>query len=138
MTNPNPMTGPYLPPEPIGWPLLPLPDEQGRLMFPTLEQSVREAIRVILSTRPGEQLMRPGFGGGLAEFLQEPNTLSTRRAIHDAVIQSLTRWELRIDVDRVDVLEIPDRADELRVEIAYRLRRTGAARQLGVVLRLED
>ena len=25
----------------IGWPLLPQPDEQGRLGFPTLEQSVR-------------------------------------------------------------------------------------------------
>ncbi len=45
----------------LGWPLLPLPDEGGVVGWPSLEQSVREAIRVILSTRPGEQLMRADF-----------------------------------------------------------------------------
>jgi hypothetical protein len=43
----------------IGWPLLPLPDEHGRLDWPDLAKSVRDAIRIILSTRPSEQLMRP-------------------------------------------------------------------------------
>lgn len=41
----------------LGWPLFPLPDEHGRLDWPDLEASVRQSIRVILSTRPGEQLM---------------------------------------------------------------------------------
>ncbi|WP_248595551.1 GPW/gp25 family protein [Candidatus Accumulibacter phosphatis] len=45
----------------IGWPLFALPDEHGRLDWPDLEASVRQGIRVILSTRPGEQLMRPEF-----------------------------------------------------------------------------
>jgi hypothetical protein len=44
----------------IGWPLFALPDEHGRLDWPDLEASVRQGIRVILSTRPGEQLMRAG------------------------------------------------------------------------------
>jgi hypothetical protein len=29
----------------IGWPLLPVPDEHGRLPFPGLEASVRAALR---------------------------------------------------------------------------------------------
>lgn len=65
----------------IGWPLLPLPDAHGRLNYPTLDQSVRQSIEVILRTRPGEQLMRPDFGAGLAAFLHEPNVLTTRRRI---------------------------------------------------------
>lgn len=126
---------PGRPREAIGWPLLPVPDGSGRLRYPDLESSVRQHIEVILMTRPGERLMRPRFGGGLEAFVHEPNTLTTRRSIQESVVDSLNRWEPRIRLDRVDVWEIPDRATEVRVEIAYRIRRTGAARQLA--LRME-
>src|SRR5688572_31899225 len=111
-TLPNPL---------LGWPLLPLPDEQGQLTWPTLEASVRELIRVVLSTRPGEQLMRPDFGAGLELLLHEPNTLATRRQIRDLVQEALTRWEKRILLDRVEVREVEDEPDHVRVEIGYRL-----------------
>jgi hypothetical protein len=54
---------------PIGWPLLPLPDADGRLSWPPLEQSVAWQIRVVLLTQPGEQLMRPEYGAGIERFL---------------------------------------------------------------------
>jgi phage baseplate assembly protein W len=119
---------------PIGFPLLPLPRDDGSLAWPTLEQSVEQQLRVILLTRPGEQLMWPEFGAGLANFLHEPNTLTTQRRIRDAVADSLARWEKRIIVDDVGVREVPDQPARLRVEIAYRLRRTGAAKRTGLTL----
>lgn len=121
-------------PPPIGWPLLPLPDEGGELRYPTLEESVRQQIRVVLTTRPGEQLMRPEYGAGLDDYVHEPNTLATRRRIRDAVAGSLKRWEPRIHLDRVEVWEVEGQPGQVRVEIGYRLRRTGAARQLGLVM----
>lgn len=123
-------------PPPIGWPLLPLPDAAGNLHWPTLERSVADQIRVILMTRPGEQLMRQGFGAGLENFLHEPNTLNTRRRIHDVLASALARWEQRILVDDIAVDEVPDDPSRVRVEIAYRLRRTGAARRTGLTLDL--
>lgn len=122
---------------PVGWPLLGVPDENGELRYPTPEESVRQTIRVILLTRPGEQLMRPLFGGGLGNFLHEPNTLATRRAVRDRIRESLDRWEKRIVTDRIEVWEVPDRPTHLRVEIAYRIRRTGAAEQMGLTMELE-
>lgn len=122
------------PPPPIGWPLLPVPDERGELRYPGLEESVRASIRIILSTRPGEQLMRPEFGAGLESFLHEPNTLTTRRQVRDLVEESLERWEQRLRVDRIEVWEVPEHPARIRVEIAYRLRRTGAARQLALTM----
>lgn len=121
-------------PVPVSWPLLPLPDAGGRLRFPSLETSVRQLIEVILCTRPGEQLMRPQYGAGLDTFVHEENSLTTRRRIHDAVAQGLERWERRITVDRVDVWELPAQPTHVRVEIAYRLNRTGAPRQLNLSL----
>lgn len=121
----------------LGWPLLPVPDEHGRLGWPTLEESVRELIRVVLSTRPGEQLMRPDFGAGLELLLHEPNTLATRRRIRDRVQETLARWERRILLDRVDVLEVEDDPSHVRVEVGYRLTRDGAAGAVSLTLRLE-
>src|SRR6478736_5650057 len=109
----------------IGWPLLPLPDEHGTLAWPELARSVRDGIRIILSTRPSEQLMRAEFGGGLDRLLQEPNTVATRREMRDLVQGALTRWERRILLDAVEVWEVDGDASQVRVEIAYRLARTG-------------
>ncbi len=121
----------------IGWPLLPLPDAHGRLDWPSLETSVRDLIRTVLSTRPSEQLMRPEFGAGLDLLLHEPDNLSTRRRIRDSVQDALNRWEQRILLDRVEVQDFADQPGHLRVEIGYRLARTGAVTQLAFTVQLE-
>lgn len=118
------------------WPLLPTPDEQGRLVFPSLEDSVRQSIQIILRTKAGEQLMRPNFGGGLETYLHEQNTLLTRRRIRDVIMQSLNRWERRIILDRVDVWEVEENLSLVKIDIAYRVKRTNVPRQLGVTMEL--
>lgn len=123
-------------PAPVGFPLLPVPDERGELSFPSLEASVRQAIQVILRTRPGEQLMHPEFGAGLEELVHEPNTVATRRRIRELVEASIRRWEPRVELDRVDVLEVPDAPSHVRVEIVCRIRRTGAPQQVGLTMEL--
>ena len=120
----------------IGWPLLSQPDDNGQLHYPTLAESVRQQIQVILRTKPGEQLMRPEFGAGLQNLLHESNTLATRVRMRDLIVESLERWERRIAVDRVDVTEVSGRPTHVRVEIAYRLKRTGVAQQVGVSVEL--
>lgn len=127
--------------EPIGWPLLPVPDDDGQLHYPNLAQSVRQMIEVLLSTRPGEQLMKPGFGAGLENLLTEPNTVATRARIKDLVDDALKRWETRITVEGISVDPVSDAAsgvpDGVRVEIAYRLKRTGAPARVGLTLVME-
>ncbi len=129
MLNRNPL--------PINWPLFAAPDANGELHYPSLEASVRQAIRIILSTRPGEQLMRPEFGAGLEDFVHEPNTLTIRRRMYDRITEALARWESRILLDRVDVSEVAGQPTQVRVEILYRLRRTGAPQQMGLTMDLE-
>ena len=124
-------------PEPIGWPLLAVPGEDGGLSYPSLAQSVREQIQIILSTRPGEQLMRPSYGGGLENLLAEPNTVATRSRIHDLIEEALSRWEPRIAVDAIAVDTVPDDPNAVRVEIAYRLKRTQQPARVGLTLAME-
>ncbi len=119
--------------DPVSWPYLPVP-QNGQLTYPTLEQSVRDSIRIILTTRPGEQLMRPRFGAGLQNFLDEGNTISVRRQIQGAILDNLQAYETRIVVDRVDVDPVDNAPSEIHVQIQYRLLRTNAAQQVGITM----
>jgi len=128
-----------VPPPRIGWPLLPVPEEEtGRIGWPSLAVSVRDAIKVILQTRPGEQLMNPGFGAGLQDFVGQSNTIVTRRRIQDRVRDALVTWEPRILLEAVDVFDDPAQPGWVRVEIRFRLRRTGAPSRMSVGIALED
>jgi phage baseplate assembly protein W len=119
---------------PLSWPLLPTPDVHGTLEFPSLEDSVRQMIHVILLTRPGEQLMRPEFGAGVSRFLNEPNTAETRRRLRDTVGSSLAQWETRITLDEIEVAPVDGAPTTVRIDIAYRLKRTGQRKQTALTM----
>lgn len=117
----------------LGWPLLPKPTG-GQLQWPTLERSVRDLIRVILSTQAGEQLMRPAFGAGLQQYLHEDNTITLRRRIRDSVSAALNAYENRITLERIDVDSVPGTPSQVSVTITYRLLRTGVVSQVNATL----
>jgi uncharacterized protein len=121
--------------DPLGWPYLPYP-QGGAISFPTLEQSVRDSIRVILMTRPGEQLMRPTFGAGLENFLDEGNTVALRAQIQTTILQSLQNYENRITVDAVNVDPVPGSPGVVQVQIYYRVLRTNTQQQIGVTMQV--
>jgi phage baseplate assembly protein W len=121
--------------DPICWPFLPVP-HAGRLAFPSLEQSVRDSIRIILMTRPGEQLMRPRYGAGLENFLDSGNCIALRAQIQSAVMQNLQNYENRIVVDAVDVDPVAGSPAEVQVQIHYRLLRTNTTQQIGLTMQV--
>ncbi|MCC7283149.1 MAG: GPW/gp25 family protein [Acetobacteraceae bacterium] len=117
---------PKLPQVARGWPLLAVPDDDGVLLWPDPHASVRQMIEVILRTAPGEQLMRPRFGAGVAAMLHAPNDLATRARMQDAITAALKLYEPRIRAERIDVDPAPD-PREVLVTISYRVILTGAA-----------
>ncbi len=127
------MTEPFR--DPVSWPFLPRPDN-GKLSFPDLERSVRDSIRIILTTRPGEQLLRPQFGAGLQNFVEEGNTVATRRSIQAAILQNLKNYETRAVFDRVDVDPVEGAPGQIHVQIFYRVLHTGVAQQAGLRMRV--
>ena len=75
----------------------------GRVAWSAGEDNIREAIRIILMTEPPERLRLPDFGGGLGQFLFEPNTVATCQLIRDRITRALEQWEPRIQVESVTV-----------------------------------
>jgi phage baseplate assembly protein W len=106
----------------------------GRLAWSVGEENVRESIRILLLTEPGERLMRENFGGGLREFLFEPNTLTTRTLIAERIRRALEQSEPRITVNEVEVTTDPAEPRLIRVTITFRLIATDAVDRLGLEL----
>lgn len=93
----------------------------GRIAWSEGEANVREAIRIILSTEPGERLRLPEFGAGLRRFLFEPNTLATHTLIRQTIAEALKRWEPRVQVEAVEVQADAADAEAAIATITYRL-----------------
>ncbi len=116
---------------PLCWPLLPVPDEAGRLSFPDLEASVRQRIEAVLRTNPGEQLMRPHFGAGLELAVHRPNNSGVRAELQRDIAAHVRAFEPRILLDQVEVASGDD-PSLLVVTIAYRIRQIGVATAMTV------
>ena len=105
-------------------------DASGSLSLADAGESTDSAIRVILSTAPGERVMRPSFGCRIWELLFEPVNANTLGLMAEAVRQALAQWEPRVEVE--DVRVAPDDDDQalVRILVAYRMRATNDRRNL--------
>lgn len=108
----------------------------GRVAWSEGEDNVRDAIRILLTTRPGERLFIPDLGAGLDRMLFEPNTVSTRQTIKDRIVRALQQWEPRITLDTVDVDADPSDAQAAIATITYSLVATQVREQINVKVTL--
>lgn len=75
----------------------------GRFKMSSYEEDIREAILIILNTRPGERVMRPEFGCRIYDYLFESMSFSVLTSMSEAVREALVVWEPRIDDIEVDI-----------------------------------
>jgi phage baseplate assembly protein W len=89
------------------------------------DEGVAESIWIILSTAPGERVMRPEFGCGIHQHVFALNNATTMGLIAFEVRRALVRWEPRIDVLDVRVTaDVED--DRLLVDLDYAVRPTNS------------
>jgi phage baseplate assembly protein W len=106
----------------------------GKLVWSSGEENVRESICIILRTRPGERLLLPDFGCGLDQYLFEPNSVPNLRLIQEEVKQSLGRWEPRIRLDDVRVALSSQDQRAVDITIMYTLVATQKREQVSLSL----
>jgi len=109
----------------LGW-AFPVCSENGRTKTAAYDEDVRQAIRIIIGTNPGERAMRPDFGAGLNAFVFEPVSTTTLEALRRRVEESLVDWEPRIDVELVRVTVAPGEENKVLIEVSYRVRATNS------------
>ncbi|MBI5329325.1 MAG: GPW/gp25 family protein [Betaproteobacteria bacterium] len=120
----------------LSLPLLDGVDAHGRLNWTAGNKSLRECMLNILLTNPGERIMRAEFGAGLRNFIHYPNNETTRSLIADAARRALERWEPRVNVEEVSVLDDPRHLSQVTLSIRYRIRLDGSRERLDFSLSL--
>ena len=109
-----------------GWKLPLGLDDDGGIGMIQAEDSIRQAIWVILATAPGERVMRPGFGCGIHDLVFEVNNAGTAGRVATEVREALVKWEPRITVEHVDANADPEQLERLNIEIEYTVRATNS------------
>jgi phage baseplate assembly protein W len=110
----------------------------GRVMVVEDEVSVRQAILLLLSTTPGERVMRPDYGCDLRKLLFEPNDNTTAGLAIHYVRRALDRWEPRVEVLHLDAGRHPEDDSRLVMELEYRVRATQRLEQLNLSVNLSE
>jgi uncharacterized protein len=86
--------------------------------------AVRQAILLLLSTIPGERVMRPDYGCDLYKLVFSPNDDTTAGLAIHYVRQALDCWEPRIQVLHLDAGRNEADPGRLDIVLEYRLRTT--------------
>lgn len=114
------------------------------------DESVRQAILLLISTVPGERVMRPEYGCYLHRLIFSPNDDTTAGLAIHYVRSALERWEPRIDVIRLDAVRDIDQLEQwietrhapddagnvLYIGLLYRVRATRQLRELTIPVNL--
>jgi hypothetical protein len=98
-------------------------DARGRTATTDDDDHIRDLIRLVLFTTPGERVNRPDFGCGLKQLVFAPASESLAAVTEQLVHGALLRWlDPVIAVEKVEV-----RAEEatLEVTVVYARRDTG-------------
>jgi uncharacterized protein len=96
----------------------------GALATVAGDACVRQAVLLLLTTRPGERVQRPAYGCTLFELVFAPNDETTAGLAIQAVRRALTLWEPRVEILELDAGPAPDDPTQLAVHLAYRVRST--------------
>lgn len=101
--------------------------------------SIRQSIRMILLTRKGERVMRPGFGANLHELVFAPNNESTAGIAIHMVRHAIAQWEPRAKLLDVDAVFDPyGPGSILHISVRYTMRAGGGEEQIHLSLQLQD
>lgn len=111
---------------------------RGQIALTGGASDIEQAMRIILSTVPGERPMRPTFGCRAWELVFDPNAAVAQNLMADYVREAIAMWEPRVNVLDVRVAAVPDRAEVMLVEIIYEIKMTHDQRSLVYPFAIED
>lgn len=95
-------------------------DPVGRLGVVDGDVAVRQSLLMLLSTRPGERVMRPTYGCPLHRLAFQPLDATTAGLAIHYVERSVRRWEPRAIVESIDAR--PDSSGEPRLVVSLNYR----------------
>lgn len=98
----------------------------GGVITVSEEKDIEQSLEIILSTEPGERVMRPDFGCNMQHMVFEPINTSLITYTRDRIEKAILYHEPRIELERVEVNTANAVEGVVLVEIDYIIRTTNS------------
>lgn len=111
----------------VGWGFPPEFYKHGEVLEAKMvaeEEDIRESLRILLSTRPGERVMQPDYGCGLHAMVFEGLDESTATELKDIIQRAILFYEPRITLESIDVNTEDELEGRLKIQLNYNVRKT--------------
>ena len=92
------------------------------------EAYVRQLIRQVLMTAPGERINRPDFGAGIRRMVFAPNNPATASLTQTLIYQALSKW--LATVIKVEEVAVSAEDEKLLITVHYMIIQRGVSRIL--------
>lgn len=91
----------------------------GKLGMVSNQESIRQSILLLISTIPGERVMRPNYGCNLQLLAFMPNDPTTHGLAIHYIRLALEQWEPRIDIIFLDADNNQDDPHVIDINLHY-------------------
>ena len=88
------------------------------------EEDIKESLRILLMTRPGERVMQPSYGCGLQGMVFATINQSTVTEIKDIVERAVLFFESRITLEEIDIGTEDALEGRINIRLNYTVRKT--------------
>ena len=108
-----------------GWAFPPEFDSVGcHVKMVSAAEDIRESLRILFSTHPGERTMLPAYGCPLRPRVFDPMDTSFLAEIRDVIERAVLFFEPRITLDHIEINIEDPLGGILRIHLFYTIRTT--------------
>lgn len=102
------------------------------------DDSIRQALLLLISTRPGERVNRPTYGCNLNRLVFSPADDTTAGLAMHYVQQAVLQWEPRVTIVTLDAVPTGIGDPAIEIQLTYRVKYTSSVDTLVVTMPLTD
>ena len=98
----------------------------GGVIMVSLEDDIRESLKILLGTSPGERTMQPSYGCGLRDLVFGNVTASAVTELKDTIDRAILFFEPRIILNSVTINTSEQFNGVLKINLDYTVRSTNS------------
>jgi hypothetical protein len=117
-----------------GWAFPPAFSIDDGVVMANGAEDVRQSLRILFSTEPGERIMRDGYGCALYDVMFENINGDLTSNIEARVVDAILRYEPRANLTRIRVYQSRTNSSTVSVEVTYCLRGGDVAQRMSGTL----
>ncbi|MBS9438185.1 phage baseplate protein [Photorhabdus noenieputensis] len=121
-----------------GWAFPPQFSSQTGIIMAEGAEHVRQSMKVLFLTEPGERIMREDYGCGLHDYLFENITDELMARIQTRIEERVLRYEPRAEITEIQVNQKIDLPNSLHVQVSYALRGSEISQQIEGIIKIGE